>query len=67
MQYTKTKQLMDDTTNLQSPATIFPAAVPSIKANRSRGNDVNSKHYRHFTTDVADGTIAAIGIAKEME
>jgi thioredoxin reductase (NADPH) len=29
--------------------------------------DVNAKHYRQITTAVADGTIAAIGAAKELE
>ncbi len=29
--------------------------------------DVNAKHYRQITTAVADGTIAAIGITKEVE
>lgn len=29
--------------------------------------DVNAKHYRQITTAVADGTIAAIGITKELE
>jgi thioredoxin reductase (NADPH) len=29
--------------------------------------DVNAKHYRQITTAVADGTIAAIGVTKELE
>jgi thioredoxin reductase (NADPH) len=29
--------------------------------------DVNAKHYRQITTAVSDGTIAAIGVTKEME
>jgi thioredoxin reductase (NADPH) len=29
--------------------------------------DVNSKHYRQITTAVSDGTIAAIGVTKELE
>ena len=29
--------------------------------------DINAKHYRQITTAVADGTIAAIGVTKELE
>jgi thioredoxin reductase (NADPH) len=29
--------------------------------------DVNAKHYRQITTAVADGTVAAIGVTKELE
>ena len=29
--------------------------------------DVNSEHYRQITTAVSDGTIAAIGVTKELE
>ena len=37
--------------------------IPGVFA----AGDINAKHYRQITTAVADGTIAAIGVTKELE
>jgi thioredoxin reductase (NADPH) len=37
--------------------------IPGVFA----AGDVNAKHYRQITTAVADGTVAAIGVTKELE
>jgi thioredoxin reductase (NADPH) len=38
-------------------------SIPGVFA----AGDVNTKHYRQITTAVADGTIAAIGVTKELD